>query len=237
MSRDFELLQRAGMEQGIFSSLASSVASSVEEKPKRFHPISEEVHELANAVRRLFLTPTRSSTVRTVLFVGVGNGDGNSWICAGAAKSLASQVEKRVCVVDANHRHPSLHRHFGVENNRGFWDHVTDNSPLKSSCRQVADSNLWLLACGGSTLSHETLLHADSLRERVEELGQEFSYVLLDAPPVDNFGETEALGAFVDGVILVVGEMSTRRDMAQKAKEKLDGAGVRLLGAILNKRA
>ncbi len=68
------------------------------------------------------------------------------------------------------------------------------------------------------------------------ELRSEFDYVLIDAPPVNLYADAIILGGLADGAILVLESDVTRREAARKAKETLEGAEVRLLGAILNKR-
>jgi len=44
------------------------------------------------------------------------------------------------------------------------------------------------------------------------------------------------LGQLADGVVLIVSANSTREEAGRKAKESLEMAGSRLLGAVLNNR-
>lgn len=64
----------------------------------------------------------------------------------------------------------------------------------------------------------------------------EFDNVLMDSPPVNLYADACGLGKLADGVILVLESNATRREAARKAKETLEGAHVKLLGAVLNKR-
>ena len=57
--------------------------------------------------------------------------------------------------------------------------------------------------------------------------------VLFDAPPVIAVTDAAVLGAKADGVLLVINAGQTRRDHAERAKELLEKAKVRIIGVTL----
>jgi Mrp family chromosome partitioning ATPase len=63
-----------------------------------------------------------------------------------------------------------------------------------------------------------------------------FEYLLIDAPGARTSKDAELLGYVVDAAVLVIEANKTRRLAAGKAKERLEAAGVRLLGTVLNDR-
>ena len=187
-------------------------------------------------VQRLFLLPG-SDAPRMVVFCGVGKGAGSSWVCVRASETLASRVKASVCVVDANLHAPFLHEYFRSGNSMGLADAVLESGPVRNYARQLNGGNLWVITCGSRTTDPHTLLTSDCLQPRLAELKAEFDYVLIDAPPVNLDADAALLGKLVDGVVLVVQANSTHREVVRKAKESLDSAKVRLLGAVLNKRS
>jgi len=191
--------------------------------------------EETKLVQRLFLLPGTASP-HTVVFLGVEQGNGCSWVCARAAETLAAQRVGSVCVVDANMRSPSLHQYFGILNGKGLAEAVFQRGSLRKYTKQLPAENLWLLTSGSLISDPHALLSSDGLRSRIEELRATFDYVLIDAPPVNSYTDATLLGRFADGVVLVVEADATRREAAQKAKESLEDAGLRLLAAVLNKR-
>ena len=74
------------------------------------------------------------------------------------------------------------------------------------------------------------------LRARITELRGEFDQVLIDTPPIHSYGDAILLSQLTDGVVLVVGSNSTRREPTRIAKESFDAAKIPILGAVLNKR-
>jgi protein-tyrosine kinase len=172
------------------------------------------------------------------LFPGVDPGEGCSTICVRVAETLASEVgvSGSFCVVDANLRAPSLHNYFGLENRAGLTDALVQSGPVRGFAQQVNGGRLWVMTAGSQTSNVHGLLGSEVLRNRVLELRSEFDNVLMDSPPVNLYADACGLGKLADGVILVLQSNVTRREAARKAKETLEGAHVKLLGAVLNKR-
>ena len=230
MSDYFEIMRRAQGQQ--------VVRRVVRKKRVRIDP--DSVHELAREelvklVQRVFLFPHKEKR-QAILFVGVEHGTGCTSICARAGEALASQVEGSVCVVDANSHTPSLHALYDLNNVRGLTDALSRPEPIKEFTLQIHSSNLWILPFGQRSLDFASTSTIDRFRARVNELRAIFPYVLADVPPVNRCPEAVHLARHMDGVILVLESNSTRRVAARRAKESLDSANARILGAVLNKR-
>src|SRR5262249_11813541 len=101
-------------------------------------------------------------------------------------------------------------------------------------CRQIS-SNLWL-----APLRVLTDDRNDSssfwLERRLSDFRLDFDYTVLHAPPAGRYVLAAQLGHLSDGLALVLGANTTRRAKAQKTKELLQAANVRLLGAVLCER-
>lgn len=235
MSRNFELLRQAGKEQDLLRTSAE-IAASTPRNNGRLDLESLTREEVMKLVQQVFLVPSRGEGPRTVLFSGVGHGDGCSWACARAGEALASQGGRSVCLVDANLRSPSLHEYFGVNNLNGLTEATFEDGPLQDFVQKLIPDNLCLVPSGSRASDLHTMLASDRLRSRITELRTKFDHVLIDAPPLGLYADAILLGQLTDGVILVVGANSTRRETARKAKESLEAAQVRLLGAVLNRR-
>jgi len=236
LSRTFETLQRLDKEQEVAASPATTatIASPVLVERRKSVRLGEE--EILKMVQRVFRS-TNPDAPRTVVFSSIEHGEGCTWVCANAALTLAAQTNASVCVVDANLRTPSLHEFFGLENAYGLAEAVTQSGSVRTFAQQIAGSNLWVLTSGALALpSPAAALSSEAMRQRMADLRAEFEYVLVDAPPTNLYADGGTVGRLSDGLILVLRGNTTRREAAGKAKESLELANVRLLGAILNKR-
>jgi protein-tyrosine kinase len=241
MSRNFELLQEAGMRPQ--SAQPSGVhvtsfpeATSSGDAWRNGTPFDLNLHaraEYMKLVRRLFLEQTEK-TPRAVVFAGIDDGSGSSRICASVAEVLAVEVRQSVCVVDANPQSTFWSQLTGGGNHRAVTAELLQESPVRDLVQQLQPEKLWFLAC--RTLAADGLLRSDLLRARFLELRKEFEYVLVDVPPVALDSTSALLAPLTDGLVLVVEANSTRREVARKVKETLESAHVQLLGAVLNNR-
>ena len=71
---------------------------------------------------------------------------------------------------------------------------------------------------------------------RMAELCHFFDFVLIEGPPLKDFGVSLVLAHLVDGIILMVEANSTKRELAQQVRTELENSNVRILGAVLNNR-
>jgi Mrp family chromosome partitioning ATPase len=232
MSKNFEVLQKAGWRQGHFQK--RDYASIGDVGAKRYALKAEVVRdEAARLVARVFLNPGLRAP-RMVVFSAVNRGVDSSWVCARASKILAAQVNERVCALDANIQAPTLHSHLGEGNFSGWADALRESCSMVSLASQVKGSNLWLLPAGKPGPVSLGLQATNRLGARVAELRAEFGYVLVDSAPINAEDYAAEFGQEADGVILVMESSGTSPQVALKAKQDVETRGIPLLGIILN---
>lgn len=201
--------------------------------PRR--PASPFLQEATKLVYKLFRV-AGDPALSSILFCGIDQAHHSSMICAQAGEILAAQVQKSVCVVDANLRTPSLHSHFGLKNQRGFSDAILQPGPLRGFAQQMPSGNLWVMTAGGAQPEGLVLSSSEQLRSRMLELRSLFDFVLIDTAPAGLFLDAVILGQLVDGAVLIIESNSTKRETAFQAKAALEDARVRILGAVLHNR-
>ncbi|HUO33983.1 MAG TPA: CpsD/CapB family tyrosine-protein kinase [Candidatus Acidoferrum sp.] len=234
MSNHFEILHKASQASGNFPSPPSQAEAATQPlRPQIPLPAQDEVTKL---IQRLFILPGEGKAPATVAFCGVSGGDGCTWVCTHAAEFLASQLAGKVCLVDANLRSPSLHRLFEASNLFGFSDFAKSTRPVAEFAQRIPGVNLWLMPSGPVGREPNGALNPARLRARLAELRAEFDQVLIDTPPLSLFNDGILIGQAVEGVVLVIGSDSTRRESARIVKRSLDAATVPVFGAVFNRR-
>lgn len=172
--------------------------------------------------------------LEALVVTSVAPGEDKSTVLANLAVAMA-QGEKRTVLVDADLRRPALHTIFGVSNERGLTTMVVERDALEAPplC-EVGVENLWLLPSGPLPPNPADILGARRMDEVLAALKARAEIVLFDAPPVIVATDAAVLGTKTDGVLLVISAGRTRRDYALRAKELLERAHVRIIGAVLN---
>lgn len=239
MSKNFELIQQAEMNLGSSAAPAkrtypgASAANGSGAIELNIDKLTRE--ESQKLVQRVFLAQG-SENPHVVVFAGVDHGNGCSQICAQTARILADNVQGTVCLLDANLRTPSLPEIFGVTNHHGLTDALLQEDSVKNYAKPLTPSNLWLLSCGSIPAGSSAMLTSARMKARVSELRKEFDYVLIDAPPLNDYSDALALGQISDGLVLVLEANATRRESALRIADTLRASQIRVLGAVLNKR-
>jgi Mrp family chromosome partitioning ATPase len=248
MSRDFELLQRVGQERGrprrpvdaakavLRTAVDSAASNSVEQQPI---PATQVTAGLAPAIRNEFVKLAQRvflSTLATkiVMFTGVEAGECAKWLTACTAEILADAGCGSVCLLDADLAHPSLHRHFAIGNQKGLCDALWSGSPIQEVTQQVGE-NLWVVPAGSHLGAAQ--ISPSTFQAATVELQGICDYLLISAPEYDHYATIGAIGVAVQGAILVLDAVRTRRVAAQSAKAALDAANVRVLGSVFHNRS
>ena len=190
--------------------------------------------QLSRLVHRMLDTDPAGARVRSVLFTSVGP-ERSADFCGATAEALASHTSGSVCLVEGNLRHPSLHRGFGLPETPGLSDLLLRHTTLRACLVRVA-ANLWLLPAGTNAAEAAPALAGEAMRSSLREMVRTFDYVLVDTAAAVLHTDGLALAPLVDGVVLVIGANTTRREVARRIVDRLRGANAKVLGAVLANR-
>ena len=169
--------------------------------------------------------------IRTLVVTSPAAGEGKNTLVANLAVTMA-QSGRRTVLVDCDLRRPSLHTLFDLQNEPGLTNQILgeiDEIPLQ----ETGVENLRLLASGPVPPNPADMLGTKRIDEIIAKLVDQTDIVLFDTPPVIAVTDAAVLGVKVDGVLLVINAGKTRRDQAERAKELLEKANVRIVGAAL----
>lgn len=169
--------------------------------------------------------------IRSLVVTSPAPGEGKSTTIANLAVTMA-QSGRSTILVDCDLRRPSLHELFDLQSAPGLTNWMlgeVDAPPLQ----KTAVENLLLVASGPPPPNPADMLGTHKLDDVITELVGQADIVLFDAPPVIAVTDAAILGAKVDGVLLVISAGTTRREHAERAKELLEQAKVRIVGATL----
>jgi Mrp family chromosome partitioning ATPase len=243
MRKNFELWQQlqqkldrvAMMEQvGIFPVVRNKRESCT--KIVRLDPNRTNTEELRKLVENVFLSRGKLSP-RLVVFTAPDCGECCSRLIAEVAVTLALAEVGKVCLVDAYFHSPCLSEYFDLGNPCGLTEASRLSEPILDFTIPVRTVNLSLLAWASSDAGAESRLPMDDVKKWLDELCLRFDYVLVNAPPLDQFADGIAFGHLADGLVLVLDRSSTEPASALKHLQRLRESRVRVRLAILNYRA
>jgi len=169
--------------------------------------------------------------IRTLVVTSPAPDEGKSTTIANLAVTIA-QGGRKTILVDCDLRRPTLHTLFDLKPEPGLTNLLLEENGQPALQPTMVDG-LQLLSSGPLPPNPADLLGSHKIDQIIATLLERADIVLFDAPPVIAVTDATVLGAKVDGVLLVISAGKTRREHAERAKEMLEKANVRIFGAAL----
>lgn len=193
-------------------------------------PISEIYRTLRTSIK--FASFSRET--KTIAITSAGPDEGKSTIACNLGITMA-QAGNKVLILEGDLRNPTIHKEFGLRNNSGITNILVDNVPYKSYTVSTEISGLDVIICGPKPPNPAELLGSERMKNLMQELKNDYDYVLVDTPPVVVVTDAALLASICDGTILVIGSGQAVIDGAVRAKELLQSVKANMLGVVLNK--
>lgn len=194
-------------------------------------PISEQYRTIRTNIQYSSV----DQEVKTLMVTSSGPGEGKSTTVANLAVVFAQQG-KKVLLVDADLRKPTVHYTFNQTNTFGLTSVLTKQMTLDKAISETEGKNLFVLTSGPIPPNPAELLSSRVMEQFFHDAQELFDIVLFDTPPVLAVTDAQILANKCEGTILVVSSGKTERDPVVKAKELLDSAQSKLLGVVLNNK-
>lgn len=171
------------------------------------------------------------SQLKTVMITSALPGEGKTLTVANVALTLSESYARRVLVIDADLRLPSLHRTLGIFNERGLSEALLDD--LEPWFVEVS-TGLTALTAGKPGPTPLAGLSSNRMRELLALCEQRFDWVLIDTSPVGVLPDAQVLGRLVGAVILVIAAGSTPAPTVERTIAELGGPDS-IFGIVLNR--
>jgi capsular exopolysaccharide synthesis family protein len=199
------------------------------------------VRSYETLVGNLYLL-SRTQPLKTILVTSAEPAEGKTTVTLHLALAMMFSG-KKVLILDADLRRPNLHQIFGLQNAPGFTDvlggrlgvegviqtaKMTDSSPDSAYTLSVITSGRV------SINNFLSLLGPVKLRDAMEDLRNVYDLVVLDTSSVLSASDPLLIAPLVDGIILVLNTGVITERNAKCAKERLEEAGGRMLGCVMN---
>jgi capsular exopolysaccharide synthesis family protein len=174
-----------------------------------------------------------SKPIKTILVTSSGASEGKTSVAINLAVVMA-QGGKKVILMDADLRRPSVSEKLGVPNNKGLSDLFLGQLEVKDVRTSWDVENVTTIMSGPPPPNPVDLLSSTRMDDILEDLKQDADIIILDGPPF-LVADAGILASKVDGVLLVFRHGYTRREVARNATERFKRVGANVLGVVFNR--
>ncbi|AMQ07896.1 CpsD/CapB family tyrosine-protein kinase [Sporosarcina psychrophila] len=171
--------------------------------------------------------------LKTLLFTSSTPGEGKSTSASNVAIVFAEEG-KKVLLVDADMRKPTMHYTFHKTNSTGLSNLLTRKWELKDVVIETEIEGLHIVTSGPIPPNPAELLGSKTMDSLIEEFIAGYDIVVFDAPPLLSVADAQILSNKCDGTILVISSGTAEKDSVIKAKEALVSSKANILGTLLN---
>jgi capsular exopolysaccharide synthesis family protein len=189
---------------------------------------------LVEQFRRLAATlhqAQRATGIKVIMLTSASPDDGKTLTAVNLALVLGESYRRRVLLIDADLRRPSLGHVADVATAPGLSEALKAPTDQKLAILQVTPT-LMLLPAGRPDPDPMGGLTSARMRQILEDASQRFDWVILDAPPMEPMADAGLLAQMVDGAVFVVRAGQTQYPLVQRAIDALGRE--RVLGIVLN---
>ncbi len=191
--------------------------------------------EAYRSVRTSLQFSTDHGVPKTLLVTSSGPGEGKSTTALALARNFA-QLGKRVLLIEADLRNPSLHRTLGLQGHGvGLSNLLAGGCTLAEATLDSGEPGLKVILAGPLPPNPAELLSGSKLVSALTVVAERYDQIILDGPPVLGLADAPILANAVDGTLLIVNSANTKINAARAALKRLLAARARVVGALLAK--
>jgi capsular exopolysaccharide synthesis family protein len=169
--------------------------------------------------------------IRVLMVTSASADDGKTLTSLNLSLVLSESYRKRVLLIDADLRRPSLGKAAELTAVPGLSDALKATTDQRLTLVAVTPT-LTLLPAGRPDHDPMGALTSPRMRQILEEAASRFDWVVLDAPPMGPLADARLLAEMADAAIFVIRAGRTKHAAVKRAIDTLGRE--RLLGVVLN---
>ncbi|MGN0435513.1 MAG: CpsD/CapB family tyrosine-protein kinase [Wujia sp.] len=177
--------------------------------------------------------------VKVIVFTSPMPNEGKSTLTFNLARSL-SESGKSILLIDTDMRKSVLVGRLRAKtNNReeimGLSHYLSGQCSLSEVVYKTQIAKLCMIFAGPSVPNPTEILEKKYFGDMIASAREQFDYVLIDCAPIGAAIDAAVVAKHADGTVIVTSQGQTERSMLAYTKKQLDMAGVKILGAVLNR--
>jgi capsular exopolysaccharide synthesis family protein len=212
-----------------FQKLKSLQRSRMLVGPEMDHVVVEQYRRMGAILHYM---QTQSGT-RSFMVASAVPHEGKTLTTVNLALTLSESFKRRVVIVDADLRRPTVHEVLQLPNVNGLNDGLKNGGTAWKPAVIEVTPHLSVLTAGRPNPDPISALTSPRMRQLIDELGTRYDWVILDTPPVGLMPDAHLLAGMVGGAVLVIASGCAPYRMVHRAVESLGRDNI--IGVVLNR--
>lgn len=192
--------------------------------------VAEEFRMLRVKVRNI----GEERLFRCVGLISSAAGEGKTTMSLGLAAAMAQEPNRRVLLIEADLRKPSIDAHLGISHVPGLGDWLARSGNQPVPLRLLKPHGFFLLSAGTEAVWGENpeRLGSERMATLLQAARRYFDFVVVDCPPLIPVADSVILQDMLDGFLFVVRARHAPRETILRALSHLKAD--RIQGVVFN---
>ncbi len=152
-----------------------------------------------------------------------------------ALATVLGRTGKKVLLIDADMRSPSMHVFTGQTNQMGLSNFLAGENNWQQLVRLTEVKGLSLLPAGPTPPSAGELLSSDRMLLLIQQLTEHFDHIVVDSPPILGLADAPLLARAVEGCVFVAEAEGVAVRGIKASLGRLHSVHAHVFGVVLTK--
>lgn len=190
--------------------------------------------EAFRSLRTNLLFASREGTPKVLAITSAMPAEGKSSTCLNLATAFG-QSNKRVLLIDADLRKPSIHKRLKLDNSVGLSNVLTGQETAETAIQKSMIEGVSVITAGPLSPNPAELLSSERFQDLFDLVPDTFDMIILDCPPVMGLADALILSNRATATVVVSAFSQSRKRASHDANRRLRQAHANLIGFIFTK--
>lgn len=208
---------------------AKNIPESDKEK-KRNNVFRESIRKLRYEIE--------ASGHKTILFTSTKKGQGKTTLILALSYSM-SMSNKKILIIDTNFCNPDLTAQLEgypvLETTSAEGSNVAIANIIKDISKDIGIGNVFIIGSSGGDYTPSEILPTQNILNHLDSLKNEYDYIFLEGPPLNDFSDSKELITFVDGVVGIFSATEVIKQIDKESIQFFKQLDKKFIGSVLNK--
>ena len=176
--------------------------------------------EMLRTIRSRIEFIVQRKTKISITITSTQSGDGKTFLSSNLA-SLYAMMGKKTVLVDLDIRKPNIHDKLGIDNGLGITNYIIGECGIDDIIIRDTHFKFDIVRAGTVPPNPGELIRSDKLQEFIDQLKEEYDFIVIDSSPIGQVPDASALIEQTDITLYVIRCMQTNKSFCKATLEQL----------------
>lgn len=204
---------------------ATEIATLVEPNIREFEPYNNLFTNVKYA--------NLDNPYKVIMFTSTVEDELKSTTSANFAYAIKNN-DKKVIIIDLDLRKPVIHTMFKVTRSKGIVEYIA-GTIAKDDVIKKSEFGVDVISAGTEVLNPYVVIDSPKLKALIDELREEYDYIIVDTPPLAVCGDGRNVAKICDGIVYNVTINQVRKKLFLETASNLNEQGLNVIGFNVTK--